>query len=260
MGVKRFFGLILDLLFPPMCEVCSCSVGHGEKVCKNCIDKFRIEMFYHCPECGCTADKCTCEKLSDPVWKTNIGGRNSFSLTFYLSVNDRDEGRITEKMMFALKERNVLFDFFAETVSSSLRRLFDSAGEDITEWIFTFPPRSEKNYDEYGYDQCEEIVKRMAALVGAEWAYTLKRVGGGEQKNMNTAERAKNATDTVVLIRENVVSGGKYIVFDDILTTGATMNAAARNLLFAGASEVFPVTIAKTLHTRKGKNHDSKTY
>ncbi len=252
MGIARFFGYFADILFPPSCEVCGCAVGHGERVCGECTRKFRQEMFLKCPVCGNTADRCACNELDEKIFKTRLSGRNSLSLTFYLNLRDRGEDRITEKMIFALKEREVLFDFFAEIISGAVKRLFDLSGEDIHDWILTYPPRSESKYSEFGYDQSEEIVRRMSKLLGCNMAQTLRRVGGGEQKSLNPTEREKNAEATVELIRENVVRGGKYIIFDDILTTGATMNSAARNLYFGGAAEVFPVTIAKTLYIKKG--------
>lgn len=245
---KKIFGGIADVLFPPVCEVCGQSTEHGEKVCSECIDSFRREMFVRCPTCNMTADKCLCFQIHGMSAFSNIGGRSCLSLTFYMNVCDRSEDRITEKMLFALKERRLLFDFFAKECAGVLKRHFDMSGENLSEWILTYPPRSEKKYAELEYDQCEEIVKRMAEILGIKWAKTFKRDGGLEQKGLTADERAENAANALVLIRKNVVKDGKYIIFDDILTTGATLNTAARNLRFGGAAEVFPVTIAKTAH------------
>lgn len=252
MNAKGILNFILDLVFPPVCEVCGCAAPHGESVCRECLTKFRKEMFYKCPSCGQTADKCTCGISDNTVWKTRICGKSFLSLTFYLNISNKSSERLTEKMIYAFKEKKALLDFFAKTEAEALKRLFDSAGYDIHEWILTFPPRSEKKYNEYGYDQSEEAVRRMANLLGCEWAYTLRRNGGCEQKALSADERESNAEETMSLIRENIVAGGKYIVFDDIFTTGATINAAAKYLIFGGAAEVFPITIAKTLYTKKG--------
>ncbi len=248
MDLKKIFVGIADVLFPPTCEVCGQSTERGERVCSECIGKFRREMFVRCPKCNMTADKCLCFQPEGKSAFSEIGGRSSLSLTFYMNVCDRSEDRITEKMIFALKERRLLFDFFANECAGAIKRHFDMSGESVGEWILTYPPRSEKKYAELEYDQCEEIVKRMAEILGIKWTKTFKRDGGLEQKGLTAEERAENAANALVLIRKNVVNGGKYIVFDDVFTTGATLNTAARNLRFGGASEVFPVTIAKTAH------------
>lgn len=240
---------IVNILFPPSCAVCGSAVKASGSVCEECLMKFRREMFFRCPKCGGTADKCQCvalgERSSGRI--TQIGGKSVLSLTFYLNSYKRDEGRVTERMIFALKESGALFDFFAELTADALKRLYDSAGEDISEWILTYPPRSVSKLIDVGYDQCGEVVKRAADLLGMEWAETLKREGGAEQKRLDSTGRAQNADKTLLLIRENVKTGGKYILFDDILTTGSTIAAAERSLYFGGAAEVFPITIAKNL-------------
>ncbi len=239
---------ILNLLFPPACVVCGESVGTCG-VCDNCKTRFRREMFSTCPECGKTADKCTCgmRNFDLPSERTtNIGGKTSLSLTFYKNLINRDEDRVTEKMMFALKERHVLFDFFADLVAGAVRREFDKAGVDLSDWILTYIPRSEAKKIEMGYDQSEEVVRRTAEILGIKYAETLNRLKGSEQKTLDSRNREINAANSIVPIRENVVADGKYILFDDIMTTGASLSIGIRNLRFCGAAEVFPVTIAKT--------------
>ena len=244
-----FLDFIINVLFPSSCAVCGRAVKTGVSVCGDCLAGFRREMFLRCPKCGNTADKCQCVTDSgDLESKTEISGKRTLSLTFYLNSYKRGDDRVTEKMIFALKENGVLFDFFADIISDAIKRLYDSAGEDICDWILTYPPRSSAKLIDIGYDQCGEIVKRVSERLGIAWAETLKREGGAEQKQLNLETRAKNADQTLILIRKNVKNGGKYILFDDILTTGATIASAERNLYFGGAAEVFPVTIAKNLY------------
>ncbi len=248
MGLIGIGKSILNLLFPPTCYVCGKSVSELG-VCDNCKIKFRREMFTLCPDCKKAADKCTCDKRNFDIPSdrtTVIGGKTSLSLTFYENSANRDEERVTEKMMFALKERHVLFDFFADLVSSAVRREFDKAGVDLSEWILTYIPRSEAKKIEMGYDQSEEIVRRAAEILGIPCVKTLSRLKGSEQKTLDSRRREINAESSIVPIRENVVEGGKYILFDDIMTTGASLSIGIRNLRFSGAAEVFPVTIAKT--------------
>lgn len=251
--LMRIFDLILNILFPPACVICNRSLPSNTELCDDCKTKFKREMFYQCPRCEMTADKCTCSEQYSELYKiskTEIAGKRSLSLTFYLSVGKRDEDRITERMLFELKEKNALFGFYAELLSSSIIRLFESGGENISEWILTYPPRSTEKQLDFGYDQCEEIVKRMSKILGIPWSSTLERIGGEEQKNLSEKDRFKNADAALILKKDSVKKGGKYILFDDILTTGATLSAAVRNLYFGGAAEVFPLTIAKTLYIK----------
>ncbi len=247
MSIERIKKSILNLLFPPTCYVCGES-AESWGVCDKCKTKFRRELFTACPNCAQTADKCTCGGRKFDLTEdrtTVIGGKTSLSLTFYKNSMNRDEERVTEKMMFALKEKHVLFDFFADLISSAVKREFDRAGVELDGWILTYIPRSEAKKNELGYDQSEEIIKRAAEILSIPYAQTLSRLKGSEQKTLDSRSREINAESSIVPVRENIVAGGKYILFDDIMTTGASLSIGVRSLRFCSADEVFPVTIAK---------------
>ncbi len=179
---------------------------------------------------------------------TLIGGYSYCVLTFYKSFGSYGASeRITEKMIFALKERGEYADFFADEISRELKRLFARADMDISEWIITYPPRSLVKLRQYGFDQCELVVKRISEKLGIPYVGLFERIDGEEQKSLGAQDRALNADATLKIKKELVKKGGKYIVFDDIITSGSTMSTAARNLYFCGAAEVFPAAIAKSM-------------
>ncbi|MGN1409549.1 MAG: double zinc ribbon domain-containing protein, partial [Eubacteriales bacterium] len=93
MGFRDF---IVNIFFPASCAVCGSAVKTGGSVCRDCIDEFRREMFFRCPNCGNTADKCQCVTGSDTDFgrKTEIGGKRVLSLTFYLNSYRRGDGRV----------------------------------------------------------------------------------------------------------------------------------------------------------------------
>ncbi len=250
--MRRFIKMISDIFFPSECHTCGRGIPSGRALCEACTSKFLREMFFRCPKCSLTADKCKCgtDRAKDfhSAAKTEIGNQKSFSLTFYLSKKDRTDDRITEGMIYALKEYGYNAEFFAEHLSLGLKNFFEKNGESLEEWRITYPPRSEKKKAEYGFDQSEKIAERMSKILGIPCEKTMKRLAGKEQKKLNESERAENADKTLILLSGRVKSGGKYIVIDDIFTTGATMSAAVRLLTFAGAEKVFPVTVAKTLY------------
>ena len=62
-------------------------------------------------------------------------------------------------------------------------------------------------------------------------------------KRLNPAERQNNLKKAF-LIRGNDVKLKTVIIVDDIYTTGATIDEAARTLLEAGVEKVYFVTLA----------------
>jgi competence protein ComFC len=67
------------------------------------------------------------------------------------------------------------------------------------------------------------------------------------QKTLNKKERLENARQSYVLRSDADVKGKKYLLVDDIITTGATMLASGELLLNAGALSVIPISYAKNI-------------
>ena len=65
------------------------------------------------------------------------------------------------------------------------------------------------------------------------------------QTLLDRAERAKNVADAFVVRSGVKLDGGRYVIVDDVLTTGATTSAVSRALRRAGAADVVVWTVAR---------------
>ena len=243
------FNKLLDIFVPPVCEVCGKEADHGKLLCGACSADFVRECFEHCPLCGKTASRCLCYTGFTDVTKTTLAGHRFFSLTFYKSEKNYGKtDRLTERLMLGLKENGRFSDVFAEEMCRGLSTIFDKSGENIDDWIITYPPRSVENLYKNGFDQCEAVCAKMGEIIGCEVRPTLRRGGhASEQKTLDAFGRRENAENTLIPIRKNISEGERFILFDDIITTGATVSAAAEKLYSCGAAAVFPVSIARTM-------------
>jgi competence protein ComFC len=97
-----------------------------------------------------------------------------------------------------------------------------------------------------GYNQAELIAEPLAsALRRPLLTGVLQRVKPTEsQSKLRREERKANAEDAFLVIDYAAVLGKKLLLVDDICTTGYTLSAAARTLLFAGAASVQALTVA----------------
>ena len=242
---RRGAARILDLIYPPHCPICGTASGKDGCLCPDCLEKYANEQKEKCPACMKIAGDCVCGLAG--VSRTFIGNKRTVTLTFY-HPRGSDGTRVTERLIRLFKKRydRSLTELFARDISGKLLLLMRSAGEDPGEWILTFPPRSAENKRKYGFDQGEAAVRCLSRYTGIPWAKTLRRSGGEEQKELGLKDREINS-GSLKLARKADLRGRKVVLFDDIITTGATVRAATDLLTEAGAKCVFPVCIARVL-------------
>ncbi len=242
----KLFQKAIDVLYPKRCRVCDSTDEVTNSVCKSCLMKYAREAFEKCKNCGQTASRCTCKPSFASETMTEINGKYYSSLTFYRNAQSRDSDRITERMILSLKSRGDFAHFFAAELARMIKNDFTKAGLDISEWTLTYAPRSVKKYLETGLDQGDEVTRYLAKELGIKRKNLFARSRSVEQKNLTKDERVENASESIFVRRRQITRGGKYILFDDIITTGATVSAAAKLLCLCGAESVYPVSIAKT--------------
>jgi ComF family protein len=101
-----------------------------------------------------------------------------------------------------------------------------------------------------GFNQGEEIGKLVAKRMG--WKFypdvLIRKLSKRPQTELKGDERRENILGVFVLnsdFKSLVISYQSLVIFDDVLTTGATMKEAAKVLKRNGAKNVWGLTIAK---------------
>jgi predicted amidophosphoribosyltransferase len=98
-----------------------------------------------------------------------------------------------------------------------------------------------------GYNQAERIAKFLAAHVaGCRAAFLLRKQHETiSQTRLGRQERRKNVAGAFALAEGKSVDPSiRYVVIDDVLTTGATLHACALALRQAGAEWVDAAALA----------------
>jgi ComF family protein len=98
-----------------------------------------------------------------------------------------------------------------------------------------------------GYNQAALLAKEISAHVGipVNWD-DLKRVKNTvSQVHLSASARRENLKNAFDVSRESAFEGAKVLLIDDVVTTGATMNACARALKRAGAVRVDGWSVAR---------------
>lgn len=214
---------LISLIYPTKCAVCrEIIVGNDKTVlCGDCIVKWRKER-------GCLNRRQSPENTDGLI-----------SLVSYSKTKDS----AGKRMIIMAKDRknDGLYSFFASELASAVKA--DGGRFDAVAYV----PRSPAKIVETGTDQSEEIARRLAKLLQIPFIRALKCSGKGEQKLLDKNARYENAKSRFHSVKnfESVIKGKRVLLFDDIITTGASLSACAEILKNeCGASKVICLTVA----------------
>ena len=127
---------------------------------------------------------------------------------------------------------------FAPALAVLLEECIGHEGRCLTlTWAPTTPERARQR----GFDQAEVIAREVGRQAGRPVRKLLERGPGDQQTGRSRLERARG-----VSFHPLFEAAGTVIVFDDVVTTGATLSAAAHALRSAGAEAVVGITLAAT--------------
>lgn len=133
-----------------------------------------------------------------------------------------------------------------EALSRHLIELYD-----ILEWqvdMIVPLPLSKSRQQERGYNQASLLAWPLALAKKIPYKpnaverirHTLPQVG------LSAKDRNENVKDAF-LAKSYIVAGQKILVVDDVTTTGSTIQACCSALKTAGASQVYAMTIARSI-------------
>jgi len=109
--------------------------------------------------------------------------------------------------------------------------------------VVTYAPTAAKRVRVRGYDQSKLIARQLAKELGLPFRPLLMRTGNTRQLGANKQQRKKQVED-VFSVRPTVAPHACVILVDDVITTGATMEASAATLKRAGAERVIGAAFA----------------
>lgn len=242
---------ILNLLYPPFCVMCGALLPidrSSEALCEQCLPKWQKAKAAPCPDCRRREDECIC---IPPVLRS-VNAECAHLIAY------REAENAAEKLLLTAKDERYhsIFDFLGEELSERIDAVAPPIAHDA---LITWIPRSRRRAAEAGVDQAAEIAKSFAARRSSEPVSLFTRNRAGTQKELNAAERFAHARNTYGLKPNHPpLTGRTVILIDDILTTGATVWAAAELLHSAGASRIVCLTAAKTRTEKRQDEFSSK--
>ncbi len=209
----------LEYIFVPSCGVCG-KIGEGY-LCKNCGKV--LERYVECDD--------NFANLREDIEKKK------------LHIFQYKE--IVRKLIIQYKFNNksYLYKTFCEFIVKN-KKAFDF----IKSYDIIIPvPMHNKKRALRGYNQSELIAKELAKKMKIK-IFTdvlIKTKNNKVQSSLNKEDRKNNVKDVYKLVNKEKIYNKKVLIFDDIYTTGATIEACKREILKADVKQLGILTLAK---------------
>jgi len=207
------------------------------------LDAWAVLMPVECAGCGVN-DRAVCSDCS-PLIQPDVTPRSLPSgLTVFTALRYEHEVR---RMIIEMKEQNRtdVAHALARPLGAAVSRgLALGARDDLPVEVLAVPP-SRSGYRQRGYDPIS-LMLRHGGLRPARALVPARATA--HQKSLGLAERAANARDS--LRARGSLAGRRFLVVDDVLTTGATIEEAVRATRAAGGDVVGAATLAFTPRLR----------
>jgi ComF family protein len=227
---------LLDLLLPPACGVCGALVDDRAAVlCPDCLAEFEPVGGVLCARCGLPgADPCpACRDTPGPLSRLRSGWAY--------------EGALQQAILRMKLGRRIEL---AEEIGARLAAL-PLPGWDWQELDLLTPvPLHAERLHTRGFNQAAVIARAL----GRRHARPLSldhlvrcRATPEQARTQDRAARLANVRGAFAVRAGHPFAGQRVALVDDVVTTGATLRAAAEALLAAGAKEVRGVSVARTL-------------
>lgn len=141
-------------------------------------------------------------------------------------------------LSFKQNDRTDVARALASPLAIAVRVMVAAAGDRVE---LAPVPSSRAAYRRRGYDPVLVLLRRAGFARGRVLTVVANRA---QQKKLGTLERLENVTGSMAAI--STLAGRRFVIVDDVMTTGATISEAARAITAAGGVVVGAATLAFT--------------
>lgn len=217
--------IFVSALAPHPCIVCG---AEGSPICRSCATLYFKRQPSCCYRCGINTQNflpcfsCKLKTQLDGVWIANE----------YMGLTKEAVGLLKFQRVKAI----------AKVIADWLNQFAPQTPQDI---IVSPVPTANNRVRIRGYDQACLIARRFARQRRLTYKPTLLRATHTRQVGANRSERFKQLDNAFRVKKVKYIKGRHIILIDDVVTTGATLESAAKILKANGVRMVKAIVFAR---------------
>ncbi|WP_026836695.1 ComF family protein [Gillisia sp. JM1] len=221
---------LINLFYPNICQICDAELYKNQNIlCTNCVNELPITNFHLDNE--------------NPVKKVFYGRvpiENATSLLVFKKKSN------VQKLIHRLKYRGhqEIGSYLGAWTGAELAKTNSYEGIDLVIPV----PLHKKKLRSRGFNQVEEFGKEIAAALNIDYVddVLLKTSFSKTQTLKTRLARWGNIEESFVLFNSEKIKNKHILLVDDLITTGATLEACAEILLEGENVKISIATMAFT--------------
>ncbi len=237
-AISTWASAVLNFVYPPECQLCGAEIeGIGPVFCETCIQQLKPSLTNECPRCGAPAGDFAELSQGCPQCR-----KESFAFERVIRL-----GIYGDQMRLAcLRAKGAggssLTRGLADVLVDQKRPIFDQFPLDL---VVPVPEHWSRRFLHPHY-AAEILSRQIGHRLGVPWSRSvlIKQRRTPKQATSPTPRRRQQQQGSFAVKQNKDLAGKTILLVDDILTTGATADAAARTLKLAGTQRVIVAVIA----------------
>ena len=217
------FDKIISTVAPHECLGCQ---RQGSLLCSSCSAKLHVvpERCYRCRRLNSGAETCASCR------------RNSHLQAVHVTTDYQD---LAKDLVWKLKFEGA--QAAAQQIAAKMKYLFNFSDD----MIIVPVPTATSRVRSRGYDQAELLARALIREFHMPKINCLTRLGQTHQIGSDRTQRLQQVNQAFIVKKPQLVSGARILLVDDVITTGATLESAARVLKQSGAKCIEALVFAQ---------------